>query len=108
MAILALSRSSRGNEALISLLCLLVPLCSIAKTSSPAPVKELRFELGSSAAQPLRLRGSGAKQQLLVTGVAEDGTIRDLTRELRYQVSPSAIGRVDTNGVLHPLADGKA
>src|SRR5437660_4207903 len=109
MALAVLSRSSRGREALISILCFLVPFCSIAKTGSPSPLKELRFELSSStAAQPLRLRGSGAKQQLLVSGIAEDGTIRDLTRELKYQVSPQSIARVDTNGVLHPLADGKA
>src|SRR5260221_475677 len=107
MALRVLNRSSGGHEALISLFCFLVPLCAFAKT--PAPVKEVRFELSSSGAgQPLRLRGAGAKQQLLVAGVTEDGTIRDLTREVRYQVSPSTIGRVDTNGVLHPLADGKA
>ncbi|HMC26619.1 MAG TPA: S-layer protein, partial [Verrucomicrobiae bacterium] len=109
MALRLPSRSSRGNKALISLVCLLLPLWALAKPSSPSPLKELRFELNSSAAaQPLRLRGAGAKQQLLIAGIAEDGTIRDLTREVRYQVSPSTIARVDTNGVLHPLADGKA
>src|SRR5438309_6200083 len=109
MALRLPSRSSRGNKALIPLVCLLLPQWALAKPSSPSPLKELRFELNSSAAaQPLRLRGAGAKQQLLIAGIAEDGTIRDLTREVRYQVSPSTIARVDTNGVLHPLADGKA
>src|SRR6267143_465996 len=102
-------RAEYRGLIVLAVVGVLLPFYAFSKTGPAAPVKELRFELSSSAAaQPLRLRGAGAKQQLLVTGVAEDGTIRDLTRELRYQVSPPAIARVDTNGVLHPLADGKA
>src|SRR3954465_3744963 len=95
----------------IRLGCLAVFLliCSVA-FSKPAPSKELRFELGASSLQDgkLILRGAAAKYQLLVSGVAESGALRDVTREVRYQVSPASVAKVDTNGVLTPAGDGKA
>lgn len=93
----------------IAALVVIVPFFAAGKSPAPPLVKELRFEFGSALAnQPLRLQGPGARQQLLLTGILEGGAMRDLTREARYQVAPANIARIDTNGVLIPLADGKA
>jgi hypothetical protein len=109
-------RSNRGYEAhlllrltALALISLTFVSSGISKSSpSPAlPIKELRFELGTLS-QPLRLRGTEAKQQLVLTAVAEGGPVRDATREVRYQISPANIARIDTNGLVVPLADGKA
>jgi len=87
-------------------LLLLLPALAFGKAGSP--VKELRFDLGPAIKEgQLVLHGAAAKQQLLVTGVSESGALRDLTREVRYQVSPAALAKIDTNGVLIPLGDGK-
>src|SRR3954471_17619214 len=109
-------RSSRGHEAhlpaklilaaFVTLLSL-TPVFSKPPATPPAPVKELRFELGATPG-PLRLRGAEAKQQLVLTAITEAGAVRDATREVRYQIAPGNIARIDTNGLLVPLADGKA
>src|SRR6476659_711709 len=83
-------------------------LAPFAVLSKAPPSKELKFELGSSLQDgKLVLRGAAAKYQLLVTGVAESGSLRDVTREVRYQISPSSVAKVETNGVLPPAGDGK-
>src|SRR5256885_15969074 len=103
---LTLFQQARARTMVLASLSLVIPLVAIAKAPSSAPLKELRFELGTTTNQPVRIRGAGVKQQLLVTGVAESGALRDITREVRYQISPSSIARVDTNGLLFPLSDG--
>ncbi len=101
--------SKRRKMVFRAVLALIIPFAAFSKPASPAPLRELLFDVGSSTSnQTLRLRGSGARHQLLVTGVGEGGVLSDATRDVRYQVSPSAIARVDTNGLIIPLADGKA
>src|SRR6266850_4965043 len=111
-------RSSRRKQAhllsvlkatAVALTFLLLAGRGFSKSSpSPAPpIKELRFELGTLS-QPLRLRGTEAKQQLVLTAISEGGLLRDVTREVRYQISPASIARIDTNGLLSPAGDGKA
>ncbi len=46
-----------------------------------------------------------ASQQLLVTEVTPQRQ-RDLTREVRYEVRPPALIRVDAEGMVFPLAEG--
>lgn len=49
-----------------------------------------------------------ASQQLLVTEMLPEGRGRDATRAATYQVSVPTIARVDSSGLVRPLADGKA
>jgi len=102
----ALSATRRLGYSVTAAAFLFVPFIGFSKA---APSKELKFELGSTLQDgKLVLRGAAAKYQLLVTGVAESGALRDVTREVRYQISPSSVAKVDTNGVITPAGDGKA
>ena len=57
---------------------------------------------------PLKLRGSDARQQLLVTAKLAGGMQQDLTRQVSYEVAPGNVLRVEKNGLVSPLADGEA
>jgi hypothetical protein len=54
-----------------------------------------------------RLDGPRARMQLVVTGVAADGSMRDLTREARFASSDERVVRVVGSAAL-PAGDGKA
>lgn len=54
----------------------------------------------------LTLHGGRDRRQLVVTAVAADGTpLEDLTRTVRYTVTPTTLARVE-DGVVIPLANG--
>src|SRR5205814_560365 len=38
----------------------------------------------------------------------DDGSLEDVTRECRFAVEPPGIARVASDGVVHPVADGRA
>ena len=59
-------------------------------------------------AKGLRLKGAGDRMQLLVSGYATNGVLRDVTRAAAYTVSPAKVVRVDKSGFVEPLGDGKA
>jgi hypothetical protein len=61
---------------------------------------------GASAS--LRVLGADARRQLLVTATLADGSLRDVTRDVTYEVAPAAVAQVDKAGLLSPLADGTA
>ena len=52
------------------------------------------------------LRGSEARQQLLVTGRLRDGRLVDYTRQVQYQSRPPGIVSIDKAGFVTPLANG--
>ncbi|HZW34564.1 MAG TPA: DUF1549 domain-containing protein [Isosphaeraceae bacterium] len=54
------------------------------------------------------LEGAAARQQLAVTFRHEDGSPRDVTRECRFVIEPAGIATVTSDGVVHPVADGRA
>jgi hypothetical protein len=56
----------------------------------------------------LRLHGADARQQVLVTARLEDGSLRDYTRAVKYEVKPGNIVKVDGSGFVTPLSDGTA
>lgn len=56
----------------------------------------------------LVLRGKDARQQLIVTGHYSTGQQRDLTAQVRYQVEPQGVVRVDSSGFVTPIGDGVA
>jgi hypothetical protein len=65
-------------------------------------------EGGGAAVVSLKLRGPDARRQLLATAALEGGALRDLTRDVKYEVAPPNVATVDPAGLLTPLADGTA
>ncbi len=93
-------RSSLAAGCLAAcLLVILMPQVGRAGT----PEKCLRIEPGSVV-----LVGQGARQQLAVTQVLDDGLVRDVTRQCRFQVEPMGIAEVTSGGVVLPRAGGAA
>ncbi|MDB5356254.1 MAG: hypothetical protein JWN24_2707 [Phycisphaerales bacterium] len=72
------------------------------------PIQSLAVCPGDPAVTSLKLRGSDARQQLVVTGSFAAGAQRDLTREVKYEVTPAGIIDVDRNGLVTALGDGSA
>ncbi len=56
----------------------------------------------------LVLRGKDARQQLIVTGHYSSGQQRDLTAQVRYEVKPAGVVRVDATGFVTPIGNGVA
>ena len=77
-----------------------VVACGVA-----AQAAGLQMEFRPGATE-LRLRGQDAAQQLLVTRSEATGVERDLTREVKWKVSPAALAAVDKAGRVTPLSDG--
>lgn len=53
------------------------------------------------------LEGPEASEQLLVADMSPDGRSLDLSRSVTYEVAAPQVVRVDTAGMVYPLADGK-
>ncbi len=77
-------------------------------------VKQLKVENttpGQDNAPTLRLVGSDARSQLLVTGALEVGGKLlevDATRQVTYTATPAGILDISSDGLMRPLADGVA
>jgi hypothetical protein len=56
----------------------------------------------------LIFRGPDSRQQLLTTARLTNGALRDLTRLVTYEASPSGVVKVESDGLTIPLADGQA
>ncbi len=84
---------------------LLACIFSIGAFSSAAPSS---VQIEATGAPELTLRGKDARQQLLVTAKLGDGALRDFTHKASYAASPAGIVKVDSDGVVTPLADGTA
>jgi hypothetical protein len=88
-----------------------------SRSDAPAPKAEdkvsnlqIHFasDVGSQGAKTLSLKGSDARQQLLVSATLDAGGLRDFTHRVAYSVAPAGIVQVDKNGVVSPKADGQA
>ena len=64
----------------------------------------LQFDSGSDGAAAT-LRGGDARLQLIVSGTASDGQVRDLTRAVTFSAEPADAIRIDASGLVEPLAD---
>ena len=107
----------RLAPALISVCFLSVTAATVRAADAPLPqtVSNLWLHVDASAAEggsagpaPLRLRGADERRQLLATAALEGRGVRDLTREVAYEVSPANVVKVDPAGLLVPIADGSA
>lgn len=96
------------------LLLLVVPARGQSPRSTPAsdanPLVALTLETGRPGSTDpdgaAWLRGSEARQQLLVTGRLRDGRLVDYTRQVRYESRPAGIVSIDKTGFVTPLANG--
>ncbi len=85
-----------------------------APTAIVAPVplaKAVAIEIqvrstASEAAKPVRLVGKDARQQLVVSARAATGGLRDVTSGATFTAAPANLARVDSTGLITPLADG--
>lgn len=89
---------------------------STADRFLPSPVAGLLFAL--SVLSPVmahaelrvtpdavRIERPEDSQQMLVTDV-QGAVSRDLTRSVQFEVKPPLVARVDSDGLIHPLAEG--
>ena len=75
----------------------------------PAPIESLRFVWTSTGLEDsVILNGPDARLQLVVTGTRNDGELRDLTRQVGYEVAATDVLTVSESGLVAPLADGEA
>ncbi|TWT40714.1 Bacterial Ig-like domain (group 2) [Thalassoglobus neptunius] len=78
-------------------------------TSSEVPVEEVtRLEVGPQTGDELRITGQDARVQLLITGLTQDGSTKDLTRAVEFTVSPENVLSIDETGLMTPKSDGSA
>lgn len=56
----------------------------------------------------VRLIGARDRQQVAVTAIAADGSVRDVTAEARFAIEPSGPAEVSASGVVTPRSDGEA
>ena len=80
-----------------------------AKDAPAAKPASLVLHIADSAKPaPIHLKGSDARQQLLATAKLASGAERDYTRIVTYTAAPANIVKVDKEGLVTPVADGKA
>ena len=70
-----------------------------------AAAAPLRLEFMPGTAE-VALRGKDAARQVLASLGGEDGSERDLSREVRWTVEPATLASVDRSGRVTPLSDG--
>lgn len=89
-----------------------------AEDKSPATPVETKADLGKPTALTVEcgrpsndgfvLSGRDARQQLATTATYSGGQVRDVSRAVAYESSPSGIVSIDNSGVVLPLAEGQA
>lgn len=73
-------------------------------TTLVAPT-ELRFD---DIADPSVLSGRDARRQLVVSAIAADQSVHDVTHRVTFEAEPGGIVRIDPSALVIPLADGQA
>jgi len=68
---------------------------------------EARVELSPlEDSNAIKIRSRDARQQLIVTAIAADGTLTDATREATWVISDPSVLAIDSTGMAIPTADG--
>src|SRR5947209_20406986 len=106
--------TNRRGPALTVLLCLAGYL-SAGDLYNKDPVKVKEAELPKPAdvksldvfPAQVKLVGSDAAQQLILTAVLADGRLQDLTHDARYEADGKVV-RVTSTGRVVPVANGAA
>ncbi|MFT4641632.1 MAG: hypothetical protein ACI8T1_004974, partial [Verrucomicrobiales bacterium] len=75
---------------------------SLATAVLAEPYSELRIHTGRDAT----LLGPDASQQLVVTATLEDGTFKDVTREVKFTAEPADKVAIDGVGEVVPRING--
>ncbi len=103
-------------STMLAILCLALPLHA-ADAPKPAPgvdpgqLTGLSIKAGGADAKEgasAVVRGQEGRLQVVVTGQFTGDQVRDLTRQVKFNVSPANICKVDANGMVTPLAEGEA
>ncbi len=87
---------------------LLLALLALAAFSSLGTAAEAPVAAVAAYPATLKLKGADDAPQLILTGTRADGRVVDLTATATYTVSDAKVARVDKNGRVFPLANGKA
>ena len=74
----------------------------------PGQLESLRIDSLKSEDGICVLAGRDARAQILVTGAYTSGQLRDLSRSVRYDVTPASVVHVDDTGYMTPIAEGTA
>ena len=94
--------------------------CITAVRAADAPAADVRAVVGDarqlqsltifdgSSDSTLHLKGSDARQQLIVSGSFAGGFERDLTHRAHYDVSPPGVVEVSPDGLVTAKGDGSA
>ena len=85
-----------------------IPISLGAASVVDAQPKVLQLNITVGDSSTLRLRGSDSRQQLLVTAKLSDGSVRDFTRAVKYEVKPANIAKISASGFVTPTVDGTA
>jgi hypothetical protein len=75
---------------------------------NPGELVALAVRAVGTDADRLTLAGRDARAQIVVDGQYSSGQIRDLTRDVNYDVLPEDIVAVDSTGYVVPLQEGTA
>jgi hypothetical protein len=85
-----------------------VPLAvAVIAALSAAACDSARAQLRASPEQVVIDSPEGS-QQVLIWGPSEDGRTVDLSRSVRYEITPQGIATVNERGMVQPLRDGTA
>lgn len=74
----------------------------------PGKLVSIAIETGRTKDGIFLLSGRDSRQQLVVTGQYDGGQQRDLTRDVKYTVSPPGIVAVDATGHVESIKEGEA
>ncbi|MDA1229837.1 MAG: DUF1553 domain-containing protein [Planctomycetota bacterium] len=82
-------------------------LATLCLSGSSAVAEEARIELSPLAENDtIAIRSRDARQQLIVTAIAEYGSLKDVTRDAAWSVSDPQVLAIDATGMAIPAADG--
>ncbi len=85
----------------------LAALVALVATTLPAIAAESPVTAVAAYPTAFKLRGMEDAPQLVITGTRADGRAVDLTAVATYSVSDAKVARVEKNGRVFPLANGK-
>ena len=86
---------------------LITLFATLTVSGSFVVASEARIELSPlEDSNAITIRSRDARQQLIVTAIAADGTLTDATREATWVISDPSVLAIDSDGMAIPTADG--